>query len=87
MVIVCAAVMGEKNPVKSIIYFYLKRIITKSERVDVHHLVPYHLTLKWQTQNAICCTLLVLNSVICVRGGIGSTGQIVTSSQMRSVYL
>lgn len=86
MVIVCVAVMGETNPVKSI-FFYLKGIITKSERADVHYLVPYHLTLKWQTQNTLCCALLVLDSVICVRGGIGSTGQIVTSSQMRSVYL
>lgn len=87
MVIVCAAVMEKKKSCQKHFYFYLIRVITKSQRVNAHNLVPYHLTLKWQTQNTICYTLLELDSVICVRRGIGSAGQIVTSSQMRSVYL
>lgn len=45
------------------------------------------LTLQRQMRSTICCALLVLYSVICVRGGIGGTGQIVTPWQMRSVYL
>lgn len=44
-------------------------------------------TLKGQRRDAPRRTVLILYSVACVRGGIGSTGQIVTPWQMRSVRL
>lgn len=91
IVIVCAPVVGKKKlvlyrPLNCIFYFYLRAIISQSDKSN-HYLALYPLTLKWQTQNTICYTLLVLDSVIYVRGGIGRTGQIVTPWQMRSVYL
>lgn len=44
-------------------------------------------TLKGQGRDTPRRTFLVLYSVACARGGIGSTGQIVTPWQMRSVRL
>lgn len=86
VIVGCSCGGGGGNPVESFFYFYLKRIriISKSEVLSLFGTISFNTQM---TQNTICCTLLVLDSVICVRGGIGSTGQIVTPWQMRSVYL
>lgn len=58
-----------------------------SENKFNHYLAQRPLTPKRHTANTICCSLLVSELVICVRGGIESWGQIVLPWQMMSVCL
>lgn len=65
--------------------FHLRRMI--SEHKFNHYLAPCPLTPKRHRPNTMCWALLVSESVICARGGIGSCGQIVAPWQMMSVCL